>query len=674
MSFYKFKTQSSNAPATEPGGGFVRTWFGLDGILRTINESGVVVVHSSSASISSAIAAHEAAADPHPQYTTTIEAAAAAPVQSVNTQTGAVVLTKASVGLANVDNTSDVNKPVSTAQNTAINAAVTAHTAAGDPHPQYTTVAEASAASPVQSVAGKVGVVTLIKGDVGLGNVDNTSDLNKPVSTAQNTAINAAVTAHTALADPHPQYLTTAEGNAAYAPISHTQAATTVTNAPTGNLVATNVQAALNELQSDVDTRILLSEKGAANGVATLDGTGKVPAAQIPGGLDEILEFANFAAFPVTGVSGNYYLDLATGRMWRWSGSVYVEVSPSPGTTDAVPEGSVNLYFTNPRASAAAPVQSVAGKVGSVTLVKADVGLGNVDNTSDINKPVSTAQNTAINAAITAHVALADPHTQYTTAAEASAAAPVQSVAGKTGAVTLVKGDVGLGNVDNTSDVNKPTSTAQLASINSAVSAHESALNPHPQYLTAAAIEPTVRATPLTGLDVTVDAEITATDTVLSALGKLQAQNNVWIELVLPSDLTNSSNVTLTNVPALSFPVVNACFYRIEVMMKFRSAATGTGIGFTVQGSGGAAGSIALISRVSQAADGTAHEYSGAMTTLGDLVLSTAVPAANTSYCGKIEGTFDCTANGTLTLQFRSETGTTVTLEAGSSILVRCFV
>lgn len=42
----------------------------------------------------------------------------------------------------------------------------------------------------VTSVAGKTGVVTLVKGDVGLGNVDNTSDMNKPVSTAQQTALN----------------------------------------------------------------------------------------------------------------------------------------------------------------------------------------------------------------------------------------------------------------------------------------------------------------------------------------------------------------------------------------------------------------------------------------------------------------------------------------------------
>lgn len=45
-------------------------------------------------------------------------------------------------------------------------------------------------------------------------------------------------------------------------------------------------------------------------------------------------------------------------------------------------------------------VTSVAGKTGAVTLVKADVGLANVDNTADANKPVSTAQSAAIAAAV----------------------------------------------------------------------------------------------------------------------------------------------------------------------------------------------------------------------------------------------------------------------------------
>lgn len=138
------------------------------------------------------------------------------------------------------------------------------------------------------------------------------------------------------------------------------------------------------------------AKKGAANGYAGLDASGRVPSAQLPAYVDDVLEYANLAAFPATGSSGVIYIALDTNKTYRWGGSAYTEISPSPGSTDSVTEGSVNLYFTNARASAAAPVQSVAGKTGAVTLAKGDVGLGNVDNTSDANKPVSTAQQTAL--------------------------------------------------------------------------------------------------------------------------------------------------------------------------------------------------------------------------------------------------------------------------------------
>lgn len=123
---------------------------------------------------------------------------------------------------------------------------------------------------------------------------------------------------------------------------------------------------------------------------------GKVPAAQLPSFVDDVLEYADTAAFPATGEAGKIYVALNTGKTYRWGGSAYAEISPSPGSTDSVPEGSVNLYHTTARAAAAAPVQSVAGRTGTVTLAKGDVGLANVDNTSDVNKPVSTAQQTAL--------------------------------------------------------------------------------------------------------------------------------------------------------------------------------------------------------------------------------------------------------------------------------------
>lgn len=135
-------------------------------------------------------------------------------------------------------------------------------------------------------------------------------------------------------------------------------------------------------------------------------------------------------------------------------------------------------------------VSSVNGKTGVVVLTKADVGLGNVDNTSDLAKPVSTATQAALNlkadlayvnsletgvASVTGSGAVIvnnfDPAnpvvgiTVATTLAAGSMSATdktkldgiaagaqvntVNSVNGKTGAVVLTKADVGLGNVDN---------------------------------------------------------------------------------------------------------------------------------------------------------------------------------------------------------------------------------
>lgn len=67
--------------------------------------------------------------------------------------------------------------------------AVADHEAEPDPHPQYTTAAEAAASAPVQSVQGRAGDVVVTKADVGLGSADNTSDMAKPVSTAQAAAL-----------------------------------------------------------------------------------------------------------------------------------------------------------------------------------------------------------------------------------------------------------------------------------------------------------------------------------------------------------------------------------------------------------------------------------------------------------------------------------------------------
>lgn len=113
---------------------------------------------------------------------------------------------------------------------------------------------------------------------------------------------------------------------------------------------------------------------GIANGVAGLDSSGKIPAAQLPSFVDDVLEYSTLSAFPSTGETSKIYVADDSNKTYRWSGSTYIEISPSPGSTDAVAEGSVHLYFTNARAAAAAPVQTVNGKSGMVTLAASDVG------------------------------------------------------------------------------------------------------------------------------------------------------------------------------------------------------------------------------------------------------------------------------------------------------------
>lgn len=77
------------------------------------------------------------------------------------------------------------------------------------------------------------------------------------------------------------------------------------------------------------DTKIDSTEKGTANGVAELDGAGLVPASQLPSYVDDVLEFADFASFPVSGETGKIYIAIDTGNTYRWSGSSYVQISAS---------------------------------------------------------------------------------------------------------------------------------------------------------------------------------------------------------------------------------------------------------------------------------------------------------------------------------------------------------
>ena len=196
--------------------------------------------------------------------------------------------------------------------------------------------------------------VTVTKGDVGLGNVDNTSDANKPVSTATQTAL---------------------------------------------------------------DGKLATSLKGVANGLAELDANGKVPANQLPSYVDDIIEgYLYNGAFysdsahttQITPETGKIYVDLETDKQYRWSGTAYRIISESLAlgeTSSTAHRGDHGKAAYDHATAKGAAFSSGLYKIttnaeGHVTAAqqatKADVGLGNVDNTSDADKPVSTAQQKAL--------------------------------------------------------------------------------------------------------------------------------------------------------------------------------------------------------------------------------------------------------------------------------------
>ena len=100
--------------------------------------------------------------------------------------------------------------------------------------------------------------------------------------------------------------------------------------------VATQIETAINELNLDSKYEpvhdhpyINTNQKGVANGIAELDANGKVPSAQLPSYVDDVLEYSAQSSFPTTGETGKIYVDISTNKTYRWGGSSYVEISAS---------------------------------------------------------------------------------------------------------------------------------------------------------------------------------------------------------------------------------------------------------------------------------------------------------------------------------------------------------
>lgn len=124
------------------------------------------------------------------------------------------------------------------------------------------------------------------------------------------------------------------------------------------------------------------SKKGAASGVAELDTAGKVPSAQLPSFVDDVIEgYLSGGKFykesshttQIAGEAGKIYIDLTSSKTYRWSGSTFAEISQSL----ALGETSTTAYRGDYGKAAYDHVSDTENPHG---VTKAQVGLGNVPN------------------------------------------------------------------------------------------------------------------------------------------------------------------------------------------------------------------------------------------------------------------------------------------------------
>lgn len=418
-------------------------------------------------------------------------------VSSVNGKTGIVTINKGDVGLGNVDNTSDMNKPVSVYQQSALDGKVSI-SSYGQPNgcasldstgklpvaqlpnsvlsgvqfggtwdastglPNFGPATNANrgtiyvvsvagsqllngqietfsvgdqiisnsvlweiirAGSGVSSVNGMTGGVTITKDTVGLNLVDNTSDINKPVSNATQNELDLKMnksdivntlsygdpekplssamgfqlnTLKLSVVDVVDSLTSTSQvkplsanmGNQLNASIS-----TKVASADLASIVNPMIHAIVDPVESAM---IPLTQKGQADGVPELDSTGRMPISQIPASIIGAMTWRgtwnaqdNIPLIPAADPVNNGYMYQCTV-----TGTQSINGYPQAFSVGEWIISNGSIWEIVP---SSVLVSSVQGRLGNVIITKTDVGLGSVDNTSDANKPISTATQNALN-------------------------------------------------------------------------------------------------------------------------------------------------------------------------------------------------------------------------------------------------------------------------------------
>jgi len=302
---------------------------------------------------------------------------------------------------------------------------------------------------------------------------------------------------------------------------------------------------------------------------------------------------------------------------------------------------------------------------------KAQVGLSNCDNTSDLNKPISTATQTALNSKYDA----SNPNSYETTTQLNARDTANRSRTNHTGtqlastisdfstaADARITAQKGVANGVATLDATVKIPAIQIPALPYAPTSHTHVVADITDFTTGV----TTITNPLYATIGHTHANATTVASgFMSAADKVKLDgitNDVFYKTT--AALTNSSNVTLTSITQLGIPVVAGTAYRFRIWILYRSSANTTGLVVAMTNTAGATGTLSLNLRNNTST--TAASLS-TLNAFNSVLTYTSTPTANTDFIAEIEGIFVCTASGNIVPQFRSETnGQTITVQANS--------
>lgn len=231
-----------------------------------------------------------------------------------------------------------------------------------------------------------------------------------------------------------------------------------------------------NKVQEFIDS------KGAPNGLASLNESGIIPSAQLPSYVDDVIEVDTFSNLPGTGESGKIYIVQDTNLTYRWSGTGYVEISKSL----ALGETSSTAYPGDKGKATTDKLNKTSDKVvvGPTTVNPSTDKIVLKYQTHFTSTNSDSEDSHTINAATTSQAGVmssADKTKLNSLKDQAGITSDIDAVQtnlethinNKSNPHEVTKDQVGLGNVDNTSDANKPISTATQNALNSKFNASD---------------------------------------------------------------------------------------------------------------------------------------------------------------------------------------------------------